>query len=113
MGLNIFVNTQGRGEPMDGGLPNIKDWKEYMAHFKISRLPDPIPVTYGYVSTAHKAQGSEYRRVTIFLAAEDLVNDHFRKDTVLPNGKIMSFATRWLYTSLTRSKQKVSLILGS
>jgi exodeoxyribonuclease-5 len=113
MGLNIFVNTQGRGEPMDGGLPNIKDWKEYMAHFKISRLPDPIPVTYGYVSTAHKAQGSEYRRVTIFLAAEDLVNDHFRKDTMLPNGKIMSFATRWLYTSLTRSKQKVSLILGS
>lgn len=113
MGLNIFANTQGRDEPMDGGFPNVKDWKEYMAHFKISRLPDPIPLTYGYVSTAHKAQGSEYRRVSIFLAAEDLQNDKFRKDTFLPNGQKMSFATRWLYTSLTRARHQVSLILGS
>lgn len=113
MGLNIFANTQGKDEPMDGGMPKVKDWKEYMAHFKISRLPDPIPLTYGYVSTAHKAQGSEYRRVSIFLAADDLQNEHFRKDTVLPNGQTMPFATRWLYTSLTRAKQQVSLILGS
>lgn len=113
MGLNIFANTQGRDEPMDGGFPNVKDWKEYMMHFRISRLPDPIPLTYGYVSTAHKAQGSEYRRVSIFLAAEDLANDKFRKDTMLPNGKTMPFATRWLYTSLTRAKSQVSLILGS
>jgi hypothetical protein len=113
MGYNIFANCQGREEPMDGSMPNVKDWKEYMMHFKGSRMPDPIPVTYGYVSTAHKAQGAEYRKVSIFLAAEDLANEHFRKDTTLPDGSKMPFATRWLYTSLTRAKTQVSLILGS
>jgi exodeoxyribonuclease V len=113
MGYNIFANCQGREEPMDGSMPNVKDWKEYMMHFKMSRMPDPIPVTYGYVSTAHKAQGSEYRKVSIFLAAEDLQNEKFRKETTLPDGTKMPFATRWLYTSLTRAKSRVSLILGS
>lgn len=113
MGLNILTNTQGRDEPMDGQFPKVEDWKEYMRHFKISRQPDPIPVTYGYVSTAHKAQGDEYRRVTVFLSSDDLSNDKFRKDTVLPDGSKMPFAIRWLYTSITRSKQQVSLILGS
>ena len=113
MGFNIFVNAQGREEAMDGMFPNVKDWAVYMKEFKVSRMPDPIPITYGYVSTAHKAQGSEYRKVTVFLAGEDMQNDKFRKDTMLPNGKTMPFATRWLYTSLTRAKSQVSLILGT
>ena len=111
-GLNIFSNTQGRKEPMDGGMPKVEDWPEYMKHFKISRLPDPIPLTYGYVGTAHKCQGSEFRRVTVFLAKEDLTHKHFLKDTILPNGKTASFASRFIYTSLTRAKHRVSLIFG-
>jgi ATP-dependent exoDNAse (exonuclease V) alpha subunit len=93
LGINLLASTQGRVEPMDGSLPNIKDWKEYMKHFKIARVPDPVPITYGYVSTAHKAQGSEYSKVTIFLSADDMQNPHFKKDTVLPDGTKMSFAT--------------------
>ena len=98
---------------MDGSFPNVEDWKEYMKHFKVARVPDPIPVTYGYVSTAHKAQGSEYGRVTVFLAADDMYNKNFRKDTALPDGTKMPFANRWLYTAITRAKSQVSLILGS
>lgn len=113
LGVNLMCSTQGKTEPMDGAFPNVKDWKEYMKHFKIARVPDPIPITYGYVSTAHKAQGSEYSKVTIFLAPEDMGNPHFKKDTTLPNGEKMPFSTRWLYTALTRGKHRVSLILGS
>lgn len=113
LGINLLASTQGRVEPMDGSFPNVKEWKEYMKHFKVARVPDPVPITYGYVSTAHKAQGSEYSKVTIFLSADDMQNPHFKKDTVLPDGTRMSFATRWLYTSLTRAKTQVSLILGS
>jgi len=113
LGVSLLASTQGRKEAMDGTFPNVEDWAEYMKHFKVARLPDPIPITYGYVSTAHKAQGSEYSRVSVFLAAEDMTNPHFCKDTVLPTGGTMPFAIRWLYTSLTRAKSRVSLILGT
>lgn len=115
LGVQILASTQGKTEPMDGFFPDMEkeEWKEYMREYKISRMPEPIPVTYGYVSTAHKAQGSEFGRVTVFLASYDLTNDHFRASTTLPNGEEMPFATRWLYTSLTRAKHRVSLILGS
>lgn len=113
LGVNLLTTTQGKSEPMDGAFPNVDDWKEYMKHFKIARVPDPIPITYGYVSTAHKAQGSEYSKVTVFLAAEDMGNPHFRKDTALPDGGTMPFSIRWLYTALTRAKSQVSLILGT
>jgi len=113
-GLSVLVNTQGKDEPVDGSFPEIKNWKDYMMTVRRSEeQEEPIPITYGYVSTAHKAQGSEYGRVTVFLAAHDMANHHFRAMTTLPNGEEMPFATRWLYTSLTRAKNRVDLILGS
>ncbi|GAG10463.1 unnamed protein product [marine sediment metagenome] len=112
-GIMILANTQGKSEPMDGFMPDVKDWKAFHAQLREAKVPDPIPVTYGYVSTAHKAQGSEYRRVSIFLSAYDLQSKHFTAPTTLPNGEKMPFATRWLYTSLTRAKTRVSLILGN
>ena len=112
-GLALLASTQGRTEPMDGFMPDIEDWKAFHMARENLELPDPTPLTYGYVSTAHKAQGSEFRKVTIFLSGSDLHNPHFRADTVLPNGESMPFATRWLYTSLTRAKHSVGLILGS
>lgn len=113
-GNSILANTQGKDEVVDGSFPDIKSWKDYMMTVRRSEgQEEPIPITYGYVSTAHKAQGSEYGRVTVFLAAHDLANNHFRAMTTLPNGDKMSFATRWLYTSLTRAKNRVDLILGS
>jgi len=112
-GVRILVNTQGKDEPMDGMMPIVDDWKEYMRQRKIARLPEIVPITYGYVGTAHKVQGEEFRKVTIFLSREDLANDKFRKDTYLPDGTTMPFANRWAYTSLTRAKKEVTLILGS
>jgi len=112
-GIRVLVNTQGKDEPMDGFMPHVEDWKKYMSERRISRTPEIVPITYGYIGTAHKAQGDQYRKVTIFLSREDLANDKFRKDTYLPDGSTMSFATRWLYTSLTRAQKEVTLILGS
>jgi exodeoxyribonuclease-5 len=108
----LLISHQGREFPVDGNLPAIKNWKAFGAARGTAKMPDPIPITYGYVLTAHKAQGSEFRRVTVFLAEEDLSNRHFQKNTYLPNGEEMPFATRWLYTSLTRAKSAVSLVLG-
>lgn len=108
----VLVTVKGRQEFMDGINPDIKDWRQYGRDRGNQNLPEPIPITYGYVSTAHKAQGSEFRRVSVFLSGSDLRNEHFRATTKLPNGDEMPFATRFLYTSLTRAKKRVSLILG-
>ena len=111
-GLQILVSTQGSKEAMDGSLPEVKDWRSFHLLRENMGLPEPIPVTYGYVSTAHRVQGSEFSRVTIFLSQSDLQNPHFTTVTKLPNGDEMPFASRFLYTSLTRAKHRVSLILG-
>lgn len=65
---------------------------------------DPIPVgvnktfdrfDFAYAITCHKAQGSEFDNVLIF-------NQPIGKDAV--------DRRRWLYTAITRGKQKVSLV---
>lgn len=109
----ILVNVDGREQKLDGMMPFVKDWHRYRDDLKKGAFEEPIPITYGYVFTAHKVQGSEFRRVTIFLSRSDMENDNFKKPTKLPTGQTMAFATRWLYTSLTRAKKQVTLILGS
>lgn len=106
----IICFTEGKEYFMDGASPIIKDWKGYVKQKRNLKIADPVPLTYAYVSTAHKAQGSEFRRVTVFLYNEDLKNPYFNKTTKLPNGQDMSFAIRWLYTSLSRAKQRVTFI---
>jgi len=108
----VLVSTQGRDHAVDGMMPAIRDWKAYGFARGTAKMPEPIPVTYGYVLTAHKAQGSEFRRVTVFLAESDLGNPLFQKNTILPNGNRMPFATRWLYTAMTRAKARMTLVLG-
>lgn len=111
-GQRLLTSVDGREQKFDGMLPFLKDWHAYRHALKAGSHAEPIPVTYGYVFTAHKAQGSEFRRVTVFLSAADMENKHFRKPTKLPNGQDMAFATRWLYTALTRAKTHLTLILG-
>ena len=111
-GKPVLVSTDGGQELMDGGSPNIKDWKRYARERKSQQLPDPVPVTYGYVGTCHKCQGSEYRRVTVFLTSSDLRSENFRAETILPDGTPMPFATRWAYTALSRAKKQLTVILG-
>lgn len=111
-GQDVLVSVDGKEQPMDGFMPNVKDWKEYHVHRNKQDLEEPLPITYGYVSTAHKAQGSEYRRVSIYLSDNDVYSQHFNKGTTLPDGEEMPFAIRWLYTSLTRAKDRATIYTG-
>ncbi len=109
----ILCSVTGKEDFMDGQMPYIKNWKAYLQAKRKNNLEDPIPITYGYVSTAHKAQGNEFRRVSIMLQGTDINNANFRTQTTLPNGKNVPFGIRFLYTSLTRAKEKVELIVGT
>ncbi len=109
----VLTSTAGRDQRMDGFMPRIENWRAYQSARRAMNAPIPIPVTYGYVYTAHKAQGSEFNKVTVFLDSSDTGNPHFRKDTILPDGKKMPFAARWIYTALTRARHRVSLIVGT
>lgn len=112
-GIRFLVNFQGLNDEVDGFFPEVKDWSKYYMDLRGAGVNEPIPMTYGYCGTAHKFQGSEARRVTVFLANEDLHNPHFCAITTLPNGEKMPFSTRWLYTAATRAKDRLSLIFGS
>lgn len=109
----ILCSVTGKEEFMDGQMPFIKNWKSYLKNKRKHNLEDPIPITYGYVSTAHKAQGNEFRRVSIMLHGTDINNQHFRAQTTLPDGRQVPFGVRWYYTSLTRAKEKAMLIVGT
>lgn len=107
---NVPVTLQGKKEFMDGFFPEIEDWKAYEANLNQMREGEPLPITYGYVSTAHKAQGSEFRRVTVFLSENDFENPYFHKETSLPTGERMPFSTRWLYTAMTRAREQLTVV---
>lgn len=110
----ILVSFDGGrdGEQMDGGQPWVEDWQKYHIALKKDALPEPIPITFGYVLTAHAGQGSEARRVTVFLESGDARNRAFRKMTTLPGGRQVSMACRWTYTATTRSKTRTTMIVG-
>lgn len=53
---------------------------------------------YSYVITAHKAQGSEYPTVTVYDDNYSDANENY---------------ARWLYTAVTRAKQKLNLMMSA
>ena len=109
---------------MDGASPWVQNWGSYRGalHSQHQRdYPDcymdvpakePIPITWAYALTAHKAQGSEWRRVTVFLSNADINNSYFFKNTALPDGSKMKFAMRWIYTAITRAREQVTIVIG-
>ena len=93
-----------------GVLPyvGLDTWKRAL---KDAKVDDVVPMTFAYCLTAHLAQGSQYRRVTV-LSPGDFRNAHYCKMTRLPDGTTMAFSWRHLYTSLSRAVERVSLILA-
>ncbi len=113
-GLRILVSFDGGkdGERMDGGAPWVENFQKYHIDLKKEALPEPIPITWARVLTAHGGQGSQARRATVFLEREDAKNRNFRKLTTLPGGRQVSMACRWAYTATTRSTTRTTLIVG-
>ena len=112
-GARILVTVNGgrEGEFFDGGRPWVESYKSYHIDLNKQSLDEPIPVTWGYCVTCHAAQGSEARRVTVFLAKGDETNMHFNKPTTLPSGEVVPYSARWLYTAATRSKNMTTMIV--
>lgn len=105
----LFVAATGKESYLDGGMPYIKDWRNYKNALKVHNKPQPLSCTFGYAVTAHKAQGSEFRRVSVLLSNRDLNNEHFCVETTLPSGKTATIRDRWIYTAVTRAKKKLSI----
>lgn len=112
MEQKVLVSVDGREQAFDGGMPNVASWSKYHADLKRQMLPEPAPVTFGYVNTAHSAQGSEARRVTVFLERGDDRNQHFRKMTTLPDGSEAPFSARYVYTATTRGRLRATMLVG-
>lgn len=66
---------------------NSENWMEFMGK------PKPLVFDYGYCITCHKSQGSEWDKVLVF--------DEYMKGTD---------HARWLYTAVTRSKEKLIIV---
>jgi ATP-dependent exoDNAse (exonuclease V) alpha subunit len=111
-GRVILTSVTGKDDFCDGGSPYVKSWKNYLRALKKHKVSEPIPISYGYCSTGHKSQGSEWRRVSVMLHSNDIKSEYFNADTTLPNGESKSFSIRFLYTALTRAKKYASLIVG-
>lgn len=91
-----------------GIFPNILvDWKllltdeptinkETFKYFKGEDVERPNELTYGYVVTCHKAQGSEWERILV-------LEENFPFDPIEHR--------RWLYTATTRASEKLTLVL--
>jgi len=109
-----LVTISGNAAFMDGGQPFLEReaWNTYRAALRKRNWFDPVPITWGYVLTAHKAQGSEFDEVVVFLTERDTMNPAMFKQSALPDGKSVPFWRRWIYTALTRAKTKVSIVVG-
>lgn len=111
----VYVNGGQRnkgGEHFDGQMPWIDNWREYTSALKRSQLEDPVPITWGYCLTAHAVQGSEARRVTVFLDHDEPASKNFKKTTRIHTGEELSFRARWLYTALSRGKKRATMVIG-
>ena len=104
--FNILVPMRS----FDGTLPyvGLDTWNKALAEAKVDSV---VPITHGYCLTAHKCQGSEFRRATTFLMG-DLQNRGFTKSTSLPDGSTIPFSTRFLYSSATRARNHATIIIS-
>ena len=77
------------------GAPSLTPRQSYLLN-KNENAPDaPFEFAYAYAITAHKAQGSEWDKVLVFEEGFPFNKEEHR---------------RWLYTAVTRAKDKLVLI---
>ncbi|MDP3768302.1 MAG: putative molybdenum carrier protein [Dehalococcoidia bacterium] len=107
-GPSILASCAGRKVPMDGSMPWMSSLRNFRTACEREGAVEPIPITWGYCLSGHSAQGSEYRRVTVFLAGDYSI-PHFNAMTRLPDGSQVRFSSRWLYTATTRAREHVAL----
>ena len=98
-----ILTTDGVFEEVVMDYQALKEGKPFLTSeqaYQIYRRPDlknlePVEFNYGYAITGHRAQGSEWDKVLVF-------------EEKFPFDK--EEHARWLYTSCTRSSQKLVLV---
>jgi len=110
----LWVSIEGGNPEMDG---EFFDGFLYLSREQWTQSRGdknkPLPITWAYCLTAHLAQGSEAERTTIFLGRRDEESRHMAELSTLPDGRQVPQIVRWLYTCLTRSKKRTTLIVGA
>lgn len=77
------------------GISTLDDRQQYLLRKNKHYIDPPFDFTYGYAITVHKAQGSEWDNVLIEEETSPyVVNEH----------------RQWLYTAITRAKEKLVII---
>lgn len=114
----VSVTGSSEGDPedprfFDGAPAWVVDFAMYHMDLRNRELPEPTPVTFGYVLTCHASQGHEFRRATTFLDGWDVRSSNFNKMTTLPDGVTkVPFSARFAYTSTSRAKERSAMIVG-
>ena len=93
---DIFQNLPIDYEQLANGNKTLSARQEYLLN-KNKTFPysAPMDFTYAYAITTHKAQGSEWSKVLVLEEGFPFNKEEHR---------------RWLYTSVTRAKEKLVLI---
>ncbi len=90
-----LVYTKCFGKDRHDDLFNF-DHNKYKKHVKKSECSQIDFFDYGYCTTVHKSQGSEWDKVILFVQRNSYQTDDDYK--------------RWLYTAVTRAKEKLFII---
>lgn len=70
--------------------------KRQAAQLRKRHIEPPFDFSYAYAITTHKAQGSEWNKVLVFEESWPTGEEH----------------ARWLYTAITRAKEKVVIVIN-
>lgn len=96
-GCETYVDVPIDYNSLVYGTKTLTPRQEYEIK-KHSEINPPLPIefNYGYAITTHRAQGSQWRKVTVY-------------EETFPRDKVEH--ARWLYTACTRPSQKLTLVL--
>lgn len=85
--IALYVDFKNRNSKLKPGTKEFKD------ELKVDPYFNALQIKFGYAVTCHKAQGGEWRNVFV--------------DCNAKMGKSNSTYFRWLYTAITRAKNKL------
>jgi hypothetical protein len=92
---DTFIDLPIDYQCLTSGTPSLSPKQMYLLG-KNENAPDPpFEFAYAYAITTHKAQGSEWDKVLVFEEGFPFNKEEHK---------------RWLYTAVTRAKEKLVLI---
>ncbi len=95
---DTFIGTPIDYKGLMTGTPTLDGKQTFQLNKHKSSLDAPFDFAYAYAITCHKAQGSEWDKVLVFEEGFPYSAEEHR---------------RWLYTAVTRAREKLVLVRGA